>query len=721
MVLNKFVFVYSAIILFFAISMQAQYKWEIQNPRPTAIDLFSIFPNGVNKVVFGASAGNMVSTKDAGQTWQANKISETPYCVFFTNYNLDSLNSWGVSLNELYRTKDGGETWEKISPQIDLEKYRYFGVNFKDKNHGWLLVSPSPSSPDGVMSNPGYLMQTSDGGETWFRNDNSFTGSLIDVKCAGDSTIYLLALEYESLSVSKNYLYKSVNNGKKWEKYLLPFNDIKINGKMIFFDAETGWIDKYKTTDGGLNWSAKFPGTEYAKILDFTDKNNGWAIDNNSIWHTSDGGDNWNVQAELLPGSLKKIKMLNNSVGWVCGLGGTIYKTINGGKEWIQINKSPLETLWGVDFTDENNGWAVGYSGEILNTTNAGKTWNIQNSGVAEVLRSVDFIDKNTGWAVGEKNIIYTENGGEKWNKKTEYQGGFYLRIQFVNSKTGWITGKLGMILKTTDGGVTWEKQESGIKIDFWCSFFLDTLYGWAGGNGFIISTTDGGKSWGNLKILGIFTFYNIQFIDRQTGWAACSDGITFYKTTDGGNNWEFVPYENFDGKSDGFQTFHFFDKDNGFGTSFFLNYIFETTNGGNNWQYRESFPTTRINGLKFVNKKLGWGVGFWGAIVKFYKPDSVSGIIEMNNLIKPDYKAGVFPNPFNSTTRIHFTLNSDQPVSIYVYNALGQPVVAYPEKHYSKGENEIIFKADGLPSGIYFIRLVCKEYQKSIKCLLLK
>ena len=67
---------------------------------------------------------------------------------------------------------------------------------------------------------------------------------------------------------------------------------------------------------------------------------------------------------------------------------------------------------------------------------------------------------------------------------------------------------------------------------------------------------------------------------------------------------------------------------------------------------------------------------------------------------------AGNYPNPFQESTTITFSLIQMAEVSVEIYGANGQfykaiqPLTIFPE-----GTHEIMFHADGLPSGIYFYK----------------
>jgi hypothetical protein len=66
------------------------------------------------------------------------------------------------------------------------------------------------------------------------------------------------------------------------------------------------------------------------------------------------------------------------------------------------------------------------------------------------------------------------------------------------------------------------------------------------------------------------------------------------------------------------------------------------------------------------------------------------------------------YPNPFNPSTTIPFILRSSQAISLIVYNSMGQEVVRlYDGTFLDAGRHTIQFDAGGLPSGIYFYRLI--------------
>jgi Secretion system C-terminal sorting domain len=79
------------------------------------------------------------------------------------------------------------------------------------------------------------------------------------------------------------------------------------------------------------------------------------------------------------------------------------------------------------------------------------------------------------------------------------------------------------------------------------------------------------------------------------------------------------------------------------------------------------------------------------------------------------------YPNPFNSTTNIRFTNPIANHFVIHIFNALGQSIATLADKYYPPGTHFISWNADGLSSGLYFIRLSAGNQQLIQKALLIK
>ncbi len=91
------------------------------------------------------------------------------------------------------------------------------------------------------------------------------------------------------------------------------------------------------------------------------------------------------------------------------------------------------------------------------------------------------------------------------------------------------------------------------------------------------------------------------------------------------------------------------------------------------------------------------------------------------NPVFPSDFNVSVYPNPFNSTTTLSFSLTHTSSVSLTIFNLLGQAVYQSDLGRLNAGEHRQIFDASELPSGIYLARVQVGEMSKIRKMVLLK
>ncbi|MBN1892892.1 T9SS type A sorting domain-containing protein, partial [bacterium] len=79
-------------------------------------------------------------------------------------------------------------------------------------------------------------------------------------------------------------------------------------------------------------------------------------------------------------------------------------------------------------------------------------------------------------------------------------------------------------------------------------------------------------------------------------------------------------------------------------------------------------------------------------------------------------------PNPFNPATTISFFLDQSGPVTLRIYNALGQSVAVLADHQtFGVGSHSMRWNAASLPSGVYACRLETRNGTAHQKMLLLR
>ena len=79
------------------------------------------------------------------------------------------------------------------------------------------------------------------------------------------------------------------------------------------------------------------------------------------------------------------------------------------------------------------------------------------------------------------------------------------------------------------------------------------------------------------------------------------------------------------------------------------------------------------------------------------------------------------YPNPFNATTTIRFTVEDKHSLLLRVYDITGRLVATLIDEHINPGEHEINWHAENVSSGLYFVQLQSGNNVQTQKLILLK
>jgi hypothetical protein len=103
-----------------------------------------------------------------------------------------------------------------------------------------------------------------------------------------------------------------------------------------------------------------------------------------------------------------------------------------------------------------------------------------------------------------------------------------------------------------------------------------------------------------------------------------------------------------------------------------------------------------------------------------------VSNDIEIINYNNPCLLNN-YPNPFNPTTTIEFSINNDSKIDLSIFNIKGQKIKTLTKNNYTEGTHSIIWEGDdefgkSVGSGVFYYKLKVNGKIEAVKkCLLLK
>ncbi|MBN8704941.1 MAG: T9SS type A sorting domain-containing protein, partial [Bacteroidetes bacterium] len=79
------------------------------------------------------------------------------------------------------------------------------------------------------------------------------------------------------------------------------------------------------------------------------------------------------------------------------------------------------------------------------------------------------------------------------------------------------------------------------------------------------------------------------------------------------------------------------------------------------------------------------------------------------------------YPNPFNPSTKISYSVPMTGTVALLVYDALGREVETLVNSNKAAGTYVAEFNGEGKTSGIYFVKMTAGGFTSTRKMMLLK
>ncbi|MDP6134013.1 MAG: T9SS type A sorting domain-containing protein, partial [Candidatus Marinimicrobia bacterium] len=79
------------------------------------------------------------------------------------------------------------------------------------------------------------------------------------------------------------------------------------------------------------------------------------------------------------------------------------------------------------------------------------------------------------------------------------------------------------------------------------------------------------------------------------------------------------------------------------------------------------------------------------------------------------------YPNPFNPTTTLSFSIPVDSEVILSIYNLQGRQVSTLVNGNMAAGYHSVVWNADRYSSGVYIVKMMTSEFTKTQKLMLMK
>ncbi|RKY98904.1 MAG: hypothetical protein DRQ13_03060 [Ignavibacteriae bacterium] len=123
------------------------------------------------------------------------------------------------------------------------------------------------------------------------------------------------------------------------------------------------------------------------------------------------------------------------------------------------------------------------------------------------------------------------------------------------------------------------------------------------------------------------------------------------------------------------------------------------------------SYKVKAING----DMESGWSNVISYSPSKKIGPDNKSPIVHSYELEQN------FPNPFNPTTIITFSIKKESFVNLRIIDILGRDITTLVNENLPEGRHQVEFNGSSIESGIYFYEITANEFRDIKKLILIK
>ena len=290
-----------------SVGQDSLFGWQaIGHSRGEAI--IDIWFTSLSRGFCTCSDGNIYRSNDAGYTWNIipNSRSFPMQSLFF----IDDQYGFAENSNQLEITRDGGKTWA-IKPLASRLALNFLFLNASTGYYTDLDSGLYKTVDTGNHWIPVYHpSQDKQGLYAYFLNDaNGFVIS------------------------GEGNCYKTTNGSSTWQEISTGITNSQtdpIFNTLIFQDAFNGFYATknglLKTTNGGQTWHIVNPAGGLVNIIQFTDNLSGYYLSDSAIYKTADAGETWTTSCRLSKDTFLGMHFFDQTRGWACTSGGTVYR-----------------------------------------------------------------------------------------------------------------------------------------------------------------------------------------------------------------------------------------------------------------------------------------------------------------------------------------------------------------------------------------------------------
>ncbi len=478
-----------------------------------------------------------------------------------------------------------------------------------------------------------------------------------------------------------------------------------------------------------------------------------------SILRTSNSGTTWtNVAAPLsFVEPWNSISFFDTANGIIVGDQGSVVTTTNGGKNWTWHTISTTQKCLSAFSIGPSSFYVGTDSGWVYHTSDTGKTWTSEK--ISEWPIRALFTYRGPGifllgvskyaltpFSICTEYVIPPPSWSESILPSFQGLGSEAFHAEFCNGGgAGFIVGVNGdlrtapAIVRKAMSDSVWRNVSTGILRDgtfFHVSAPSAQVIYVCGNNGMIYKSANGGDTWLDQTVLTTRNMKAIFFFNEKRGFAVGDSGTILFTANGGSSSGNTAP-----------QQFHLLHPTDGDTMPIMrsISFMWQKAIDLENDSVRYSLLISSDQGaswtthgptgdttLQVQSPAQTPGPYFWMAVAMDGDLATPSLDVFKFTITSPASAEGRsalptfalyqnFPNPFNPSTEIRFSVGRNGYTSLRVYDVLGREIRVLVNGNKSIGTYTVTFDAANIPGGIYFYRFQAGNYIETKKLIVLK
>ena len=644
------------------------------------------------------SQGIFVS-EDSGFSWR-NKPGDPALGSIYAMTERANGNIVAIASNSIAESANGGDSWTMLTSVYGLNNY---GAH----------ISESPIDSILYYGADKTFYKSTTGGRSWLQIWN---GNIIDSYAVDDSG-------WIFLGVRDVGLLRSTDGGDSFSLYSMgyTFSGAQIiriltnhsGGLYLKLFQYPDWILHYENgqvTEVATGWTNPPLGVTEDGNLIFKSGNSIGLY--NHITRQSTLG-SWN---SFIKDQFAQKAVVHGNI-WVTSFSSRgLHRSTDKGHSWTDINAGlGVQQCLSLLVTDDEKiyvgTFGSAFWGGFYETIDTGRTWtNLNPLNYDAYFIDISRLKNGAIAAAGSYGIfIYYNDVGQNWVHPDIITLAY---SQFVSSSGTIFVGDIyNGIYVSLDNGSTWIQSNNGLHHSYFFAFGESSTgrvfaAAWPSGAYY---TDNNGRSWtvADTLLFGYDRAFDFKFKGKDL-FAGTSSGMAV--SHDDGGTWTYLP-----GLSGAVQritvvpTGDILASIPGRG-------IFSSSNNGMKWEAM-NIGLTDSNIWNFALDRTGRLFAASSSGV-FFTDKYSSGL---NQIVQTFALEQNFPNPFNGTTTIRYTLPQQTMVTLSIFNTLGQKIMTLVQETEDSGTHVVKMNGSTLASGVYFYRLDVGRFVETRKLLLIK